>query len=907
MTRSILIALLVSASCFGAPANAPALPFSFVENRGQAAKEIRFTGEGIQFKAWFEQRAVTFQQGSAVVRMGFEGGRSDAEIQASQPLGSVANYIHGNDPGDQQTGIPMFGAIYYRNIWDGIDVRFAGHGSQLKTEYAVSPGVPLNRIRLRFDGRAEIDADGTLEIQSATGRYREEKPVLYQDTVGGRTTIGGAYRRNSDGTIGFRADPYDETKPLIVDPVILFSGYFGGASQTVITSIAVNSYYNVIVAGWTMSTNLPASGGLKSTYSGGVDAFVAGFSPSGGSLIFCTYLGGSADDRAFGVAVDSSNNTYITGQTSSLNFPLVLPFQRKLSGARDAFVAKLNPAGNALIFSTYLGGSGADWANGIALDSMSNPVVFGDTTSSNLPVTASAFQTTLTSAQNTFLAKLSSNGQSLLFMTYFGGNGTDHGAAVKLDPTDAIYVGGSTFSSTLPVLNAFQAHNAGGQDGFFAKFSSNGQSLAYASYYGGSSGSSGAPEEVNAIAVVVPGSFFVAGTTSSPDFPVTSGAIQPTFGGGSTDGFVGRINYLTGGLQKSTFVGGSSDDGINAMAVDFYREVYVAGYTSSGDFPTQNALQSTNKGSLDAFVLKTNFSQIIYSTYLGGNGSDSATAIAVDSLTSIVVAGTTGSASFPVVGSGASWTGSALSSFVTKIAPHFSPAVFQQTTWLIDPWHDTGYNGPNLNLSVIQFGLAGDLPIAGDWTGNGVRKVGVFRNGTWYLDMNGNGVWDAGDKSVAFGQAGDIPVVGDWNGTGTIKLGLYRQGTFILDLSGHLSGVATGLSDATFSFGLSTDIPIVADWNNSGTTKVGVFRNGQWLIDYFGTHTYGGSMAYSFGQAGDKPVVGDWDGSGPQNKLGVFRSGLWLLDYSGVNYVVSGGQNELIFALGGAGYTPFIF
>ena len=165
---------------------------------------------------------------------------------------------------------------FYTNIWDGVDARFNGHDSQLKTEYSVAPGVPLSRIRLRFDGRAVIEGDGALVIESASGRYREEKPVLYQDLEGGRKVVGGSYRRNADGTIGFRAQSYDESRTLIVDPVILFSGYFGGASQTVITSMAVNSYYNVIVAGYTMSTNLPASGGFKTSYSGGVDALVAG-------------------------------------------------------------------------------------------------------------------------------------------------------------------------------------------------------------------------------------------------------------------------------------------------------------------------------------------------------------------------------------------------------------------------------------------------------------------------------------------------------------------------------------------------------------------------------------------------------------------------------------------------------
>jgi hypothetical protein len=241
-----------------------------------------------------------------------------------------------------------------------------------------------------------------------------------------------------------------------------------------------------------------------------------------------------------------------------------------------------------------------------------------------------------------------------------------------------------------------------------------------------------------------------------------------------------------------------------------------------------------------------------------------------------------------------------------KILPPFKATLVAQPLYIYDQWHDTGYSGSTLNLTTSTFGLAGDLPIAGDWDGSGVKRIGVFRNGSWLLDINGNGVFDAGDKTVSFGQAGDIPVVGDWNGTGKIKLGLYRQGTFILDLSGHLSGVSTGVSDASFAFGLSTDIPVVSDWNQSGTAKVGVFRSGQWLVDYNGDRVFNGSdQTYTFGQAGDLPVVGDWDGSGLL-KIGVFRQGIWILDYEGRNQLGIYASLALYFTLGGAGYVPLI-
>jgi hypothetical protein len=297
---------------------------------------------------------------------------------------------------------------------------------------------------------------------------------------------------------------------------------------------------------------------------------------------------------------------------------------------------------------------------------------------------------------------------------------------------------------------------------------------------------------------------------------------------------------------------------------------------------------------------------LYYSTYLGGNVNDSANAIALDSLTSVIVAGSTGSSNYPVKASLGIWQGSTLSSFVTKIVPPFKATLVAQPLYVYDQWHDTGTSGSTLNSTTSTFGQAGDLPIAGDWDGSGVKRIGVFRNGSWLLDINGNGVFDAGDKTVSFGQAGDVPVVGDWNDTGKIKLGLYRQGSFILDLSGHLSGIPTGLSDATFTFGLSTDIPVVSDWNQSGTSKVGVFRNGQWLVDYNGDRVFNGlDQTYTFGQTGDLPVVGDWDGSGLL-KIGVFRQGTWILDYEGRNQLGAYAAVALYFTFGGAGYVPLI-
>jgi len=874
------------------------MPFSFVENHGQAPELVRFIGNGPQFKVWFEERGFVLQQGNDTTKVRFDGGLSNPRITPSDPNGANASYFSGSTE-NWKSGLPLFNTISYGRVWPGIDVVFRTEHSCAKAEYVVSPGVSVERIRLRFDGIPSILSDGSLVVPSSSGEFKEIKPYAYQEVAGVKREIQAAFVLVGIHSVGFTVAPYDTSTPLVIDPPIVFSGYAGGSSQSNITSVAVNSGYQTVVAGWTASSDLPATGGAFPNPGGGVDAFVAAFSPDGGRLLFCTYFGGSGDDRAFGIAVDAFNNTYITGWTSSTNFPVANSFQSKLKGTRDAFVVKLNATGTALVYATYLGGTGVDTGNAISLDSANAAVIVGDTTSASLPVTASAYQSHLAGGQDAFVAKLGASGNTLSFLTYLGGSATDHVTSVKLDATGAICLGGSTYSANFPVVHAAQPRIGGGQDGFLTRMSSSGTSLLVSTYVGGSGGSPGAPEQVNAVAIGHLGNLYVAGVTSSADFPITSVSLQNVYGGGQTDGFLARYDPVSGALQRSTFFGGSQDDSINAIALDYYGYLYFTGYTTSNDIQIKNPVQAANGGGMDIFLAKGNFGTLIFSSFLGGAGNDSANSIAIDSLTNIIIGGSTSSGNYPVVGSLAG-SGSVVSSFVSKIGASFSCAVHSGNTFYFDVWHDTGV-GATLNMS--SFGGSGDLAVTGDWDGTGIKRIGIFHNGTWLLDINGNGIFDSGDRSVIFGQAGDIPVVGDWNGSGRVKLGLYRQGTFILDLSGHLSGVATGLIDATFPFGLPTDIPVASDWNHSGSTKVGVFRNGQWLVDYSGVRAP--TSTYTYGQTGDIPVIGDWDSSG-LSKIGVYRNGLWILDYGGDN-TGAGGPYELYFAFGGAAYLPLVY
>ena len=873
MNAKNLVLVALSTPFFATAADrlgTPSIPLSFVENRGQADSAVRYLGEGGEARIFFRTDGVTIQREGRQATLSFRGAGPSVRIVGSESAGGVFNYLGGADPAGWMSGIPILQVIDYIDIWPGVTLRFRASGAALETECIVSPGASTDVIGFAVDGDAGLFPDNWPQVASTAFHPQAGTP---------------------------------RGMAPMINPSVLLSGYFGGFSQTTVTGVAINSNYNIVTAGWTLANNLKTTGGAQATSGGGVDAFVAIFSASGGTLLSCTYLGGSGDDRAFALALDSANYIYVTGWTQSKNFPTVGPYQARLGGARDAWVAKLTPTAGSIVFSTYFGGSGTEAGYGLILDSTNSPIIVGDTTSTNLPVTTGAAQRLNGGGQDAFVAKFNSTGSVLSAMSYYGGLAAEHATSVTLDGSGNIYFGGSTNSQDFPVVAAAQSRPGGGQDAFLVKLSPDAKTVGFATYLGGSGGSPGAPEQVNALIFSVDNRVNAVGSTASADFPITVGAIQPTYGGGNTDGFYARLDP-TGRIIRSTFLGGSSDDAINAITADYDGYYYLAGNTTSSDFPVKNATQGVLAGGMDAFVIKMLGTKIIYGTYLGGAFADSANGIAVDSLTNVVVAGLTSSSNFPVSGGIGAWQGSQLSSFVTKLTPPYTLGLTAMPVIYTDVYHTTGYNSP---VAVNTYGVSSDIPVVGDWDGSGVKRLGVFRNGTWILDTNGNGVLDAADKTVAFGQAGDLPVVGDWNGTGRMKLGLFRQGTFILDLSGHLTGIATGLADSSFPFGQPGDLPVAGDWTQTGTTKVGTFRNGTWLLDYNGNMAFdAGDKTYTFGQAGDLPVVGDWSGSGTA-KIGVFRGGYWILDYDGLGYISSTVWFTQVLAFGSSAYKPLVW
>ena len=874
-------------------------PF-FIPNRGELPASVRFYSRTERMAAQFADRGMSLATPTGEVRVAFMGADPGSTVRSAR------------------------NTLFYAGTWPGIETRYAPYRQTLKSEYHVAPGADPTLIRLRYDGSNVplIMGDGSLMISAAGAEFLESPPYAYQDQQG-RVRIQAAWYVYRDGTVGVKVGPYDPSRLLIIDPVMNYSTLFGGSGDTSVTSVAFDLYGNAVVAGWTTATDLPAHG-AKTKNSGGVDAFVAKLSAEGNQIVWCTYLGGSGDDRAFGVAVDNSNNVYVTGWTQSTNFPVAGAIQTKLVGGRDAFVAKLNSSGTTIVYSTYLGGNNYDQGNSIAVDSTGAAYVTGDTSSTNFPV-VNAYQAASGGQQDAFVAKLNPAGNVLVFSTYLGGNAVDHGAGIALDAVHNVYVTGSTYSSNFPVYNATQPRIGGGEDAFVAELSSSGNVLLFGTYIGGSGGTPGLEECGNAVAVDVSGNLYVAGVTSSINFPTTAGAYQATltYGGAEDHGFAWKINSSKTQIIYSTYLAGMNMDVVNGLAVDPAGNAYLVGSTSSTDFPIVRAFQPAITGLTNAFILKLNptGSGLIFGSFLGGSNSDTANGIAVDSKQNIVIGGLAQSVDFPLQNAAQSYANAPFSGFVTRVVSGWYPITFLKGIWSLDTWHDAGSDGTSGTLTTNSFGQAGDIPIVGDWTGSGNTKIGVFRctsgggpnSCLWILDSNGNGRIDSGDCQFNWGNPGDIPVVGNWDGSGYLRAGLFRGGYWILDMSGHMSGCVAPTTTGTeykFYFGSPTNVPVVGDWQSTGVTHVGIVRNTNgslfWDLDYTSNAASGHSLGTTlqYGQAGDTPLVGDWDGSGTV-KIGVSRGGNWILNVQGNHQYQAGidmqfwfGNSSYLFVVG---------
>lgn len=734
LIRTLLASLVGVASSLAGAAGATfsasygMVPLQFEANEGQAPQDVLFLSHGPGYSLYLTssqavlvlaksdtdrkphlpanlaigstqaQAEASTQVHGVALSMRLVGGPRMSPAGGVEKLPGVANYFIGNDPVKWHTNVPTYAKVHYREAYPGVDLFYYGNQHQLEFDFVVAPGIDPNKITLEFQGveKLEIDARGDLVLHTSAGGIHQRKPYIYQVVDGKRRPIDGGYVLKGPQRVGFKVFAYDTSQRLVIDPVLAYSTFLGGGgsgSQNGGSGIAVDSAGNAYVTGYTTSANFPTtSGAFQSTdlplVMGSGDAFVTKLNPTGTGVVYSTYFGGNDVDFGNGVAVDANGNAYVTGATRSVNYPTTpLAFQLTKRGPTDtvslaAFLTILNPSGNSLVYSTYLGGSaftinnpgtnrrcGDSTGNGIAVDSSGNAYVTGSTTSLDFPTTFGAFQSTV---------------------NFSGADCPNHPFVTKINPANT--------------------------------------ALVYSTYLAGSSYDLG-----YGIAVDGDGNAFVTGSTLSADFPVTSGAVQPTLAGPS-DCFITKVNSLGAGLVYSTFLGGSGNDSASAIAVAANGNAFVTGNTRSVDFPTTaqgfqlNFAGGSGNAPTDAFVTKLNptGSGLLYSTYLGGSDNDYGAGIAVDASGNAYLTGLTYSATFPTTGGAPQsiYRGGG-DAFITKIDPTGSVLIYST---FLGGSPSFGSNGQDYG-SGIAVDASGNAYVVGTtaWSADFPTTTGAFQ------------------------------------------------------------------------------------------------------------------------------------------------------------------------------------
>ena len=646
------------------------LPLSFVENRGQMPDDVVFYAHDSHADLLFTPSAFVTRLRAAEpgappaeLRVQMAGARADAAPISLERAPSVVNIFEGNDPSRWRTGIPTHARIGYSAPWPGIDVWYDGRDGRLESTYAVSAGADPALVRLRYSGHDALSlaADGGLLIRTRAGLFAESAPVIYQEIGAQRVRVDGRFDIVDHDTVGFVVAAYDRGYPLLIDPVmtytmIKYSTYLGGAGSDQANAIAVDGTGNAYIAGFTTSTGQAGTSfGLR----GARDAFVIKLNPTGSAVLYATYIGGTGDDEAKGIAFDGTN-VYITGSTTSLDLPTAgPPFQAVAGGGIDAFVTKLNGVG-APTYSTYLGGSGDDTGRGITV-SAGKVFVTGRTLSADYPLASAPLGNALLGLSDAFVTKLDPAAATpvlqLVYSQYLGGSLPEDGRAIAVDVSGNAYVTGST-GPTTPIITAndfplvpiamVPIGPVGFEDAFVTKIGPTGTRI-YSTLLGGSGVDGG-----YGIALDATNNAYVTGLTHSTNFPVTGGALQAANGGGD-DAFVTKLNPAGAAPIYSTYLGGSGGDAAASIAINAAGEAFITGSTFSGNFPTFRAFAPNHaSASADAFAARIDptGTALMYSTYLGGSLTDRGWGIAVDGASNAYVAGSTLSTNFPGTGGG---------------------------------------------------------------------------------------------------------------------------------------------------------------------------------------------------------------------------------------------------------------
>jgi hypothetical protein len=590
----------------------------------------------------------------------FIGADPQVKVIAADPSDYRVSYFCGRDESEWQTDIPTAQAVLYKNLYVGIDLKVYGSAGQVEYDWIVSPGARLDRIGWTYRGavRADLDRDGNLAVESPAGRLLHRKPSAHQIIAGRRVEVEVAFRAKDGGAYGFEVGAYDPRFELVIDPLVLaygtylgghdddyglkvavdptgaayvsgvtisndfppatqklprrdlfitkfssdgksliYTAFFPAAFEAEVLGMRVDAKGFVYLAGGTTTSKFPIKNAFQSSYGGGqADGVILKLAKSGKSLVYSSYLGGSALDCGMALWVDAAGAAYVGGFTDSKNFPTKNGYQKTFGGVTDGFVAKVSPLGTSLVYSTLLGRSSFQEIIGMDGDATGAVTAVGYTGSRNYPV-KSGFQKTFGGgAYDGFVTQLTPAGDSLAFSSYLGGSNSDLALNVALDSSRAVYVVGQT-QGTFPVKNAFQKTRKGSYDSFITKIEASGKALVYSSFLGGSG-----VDEALGVAVTAAGAACITGYTDSANFPVKT-PFQPGLRG-KYDAFLTIVDPSGLKLAYSTFLGGIYRDAGYGIALDEDGAIYLTGYTNSTDFPLFVPYQGALAGRMDAFVLK---------------------------------------------------------------------------------------------------------------------------------------------------------------------------------------------------------------------------------------------------------------------------------------------------------------
>jgi hypothetical protein len=665
-------------------------PLRFEANQGQTDQRVKFLARVRGYRLFLTEAEAVFSfpngrsEADSQLRLQFLGMRRPESVTGETRLAAITNYLKG--PGrDWKTGIPNFARVRYAGVYDGVDIVYYGNERHLEYDFILSPGAKASAITLRWSGARglRVESNGDLLFRVGSHELRQPKPVAFQIVDGKRRDVAADYTLQRDGRVGFRLGPYDTSLALTIDPVLLYSTYLGGTGELYgAQTIAVDVNGAAYVGGLATAADFPTTpGSLRETANPGslsctvCDGFVTKFDAAG-AVVYSTFVGGHGTNSITGIVVDRYGQTYLTGHTTAPDFPTTdRAFQREcvrfdgtvpLAGyCSVGFVAKLNTTGSSLVFSTYLGGAATlhrgsgTMLSSLAVDNALNVYVTG-ATGPAFPVTPGAAQTVHPGTFFTgVVAKLNGDGRSLAYATYLGGTtDSDLPAAIAVDPAGNAFVSGQAGSRDFPITpGAFQPSckfppqiEGNCATAFVTKIDPTGRFIVYSTFLGEIS-------TARDVAVDGDGFAYITGHTYNSDFPTTPSNVKRT--PWTRDAFVTKLNRDGTAVVYSTYLGGDAGDWVgggfeegHGIAIDAEGNAYVVGATGSLDFPGVAAIQGTyGGGSRDAYVAKLNPSgtELLFSTLLGGAGDDHAYAVAVDAAGDIFVAGSTGSADFPVV------------------------------------------------------------------------------------------------------------------------------------------------------------------------------------------------------------------------------------------------------------------